>query len=76
MIFYFAFGLLNIGLLFLLSSIYGRKFGLDLFPGRMYGDKVEMILTIVSYFLTGHFGTIALCLLIIYLILLSVKKKY
>ena len=36
MIFYFAFGLLNIGLLFLLSGIYGRKFGLDLFPGRMY----------------------------------------
>lgn len=59
MIFYFSFGLLNICLLFLLTHIYKRKTGIDLFPGRMNEDKILMFLTILTYFLSGHFGTIA-----------------
>jgi hypothetical protein len=59
MIYYFSFGLLNICLLFILTHIYRRKTGIDLFPGRMSGDKFLMFLTILAYFLSGHYGTIA-----------------
>lgn len=59
MIYYFSFGLLNICLLFISTYIYKRKTGIDLFPGRMCGDKFLMFLTVLTYFLSGHFGTIA-----------------
>ena len=73
-IFYFAFGLLNIGLLFLLTNIYRRKTGMDLFPGRIYDDKLEMILYIISYVICGPFGTAILCIIGLILFWIWIKN--
>ncbi len=71
MIFYFSFGLFNICLLFMLTYIYKRKTGIDLFPGRMNGDKVLMFLTILTYFLSGHYGTIAIVIQLLGILIFS-----
>lgn len=57
-ILYFAFGLLNICLFVLVTNIYRKKTGIDLFPGRLSNDKLEMTICILSYFICGPFGTI------------------
>lgn len=60
---YFAFGALNIGLIYLISSIYINRIDIDVFPGRRNGDKVEMVTSLIAYFLGGPFVTIALIVL-------------
>ena len=64
---YFAFGALNIGLLYLFTYLYKRETEFDIFPGRRYGDKMEMITSIVGYFFGGPFGTALLIILGIFL---------
>ena len=51
---YFAFGLLNIGLLFLMNYICKWKIGMCLFPDD---NRVEVIMCMVTYFISGIFGT-------------------
>ena len=70
---YFAFGALNIGLIYLISSIYMKRIDIDLFPGRGIGDKMEMVTSLVAYFLGGPFGTIVLILLWIFLYIMWIK---
>ena len=72
-ILYFALGVLNIGLLYLITNIYRRKTGIDLFPGRASGDKTDMILNIVAYGISGYFGTVVLLLFGIFLFEIWVK---
>ena len=67
---YFVIGALNICLLILLCNIYRRISGVDLFPGRVNNDKMEMFLCIVVFILTGHFGTIAILFMGVFLFLL------
>ena len=74
-VFYFAFGVLNVGLIFLLTNIYRQKTGIDLFPGRIYDDKLEMILYIISYIVCGPFGTIFISIIGLCLYLFW-RKKY
>ena len=47
MLLYFAFGALNIGLLYIISNWYKRKSGIDLFPGRENKDRVDIIRNII-----------------------------
>lgn len=61
-ILYIAFGVLNIGLLYLATNLYRKETGFDLFPGRINGDKYEMFMCILSYFLCGPLGTFVLIL--------------
>ena len=71
---YFAFGALNVGLLFLFTGLYRRATKIDLFPGRVNGDKADMILSILAYFLCGAFGTIIIILFGLFL--LAMWEKY
>ena len=59
---YFAFGALNIGLLFLFTGLYRKATNVDLFPGRANGDKANMILSMLAYILCGAFGTVVIIL--------------
>ena len=52
---YFAFGLLNIGLLFLINYICKRKIGMTLFPDE--DNRTEIIMCMITYFISGVFGT-------------------
>jgi hypothetical protein len=52
---YFAFGLLNIGLLFLINYICKRGIGMPLFPDE--DNRVEIIMCMITYFISGIFGT-------------------
>lgn len=70
---YFAFGALNIGLIYLISNIYIKRIDIDLFPGRGIGDKMEMVTSLVAYFLGGPFGTIVLIVLWIFLYIMWIK---
>lgn len=70
---YFAFGALNIGLIYLISNIYMKRMDIDLFPGRSFGDKMEMITSLLAYFLGGPFGTIVLIVLWIFLYIMWIK---
>ena len=56
-ILYFTLGAINIVLLYLFTSIYKHKTGIDLFPGRVNDDKVETILCLASYIICGPLGT-------------------
>jgi hypothetical protein len=73
-ILYFAIGLLNIAILYLVTNLYRRETGIDLFPGRESGDKVEIVSCWVGYFLTGPFGMVFAVGLGVYLYLLW--RKY
>lgn len=57
---YFAFGALNVGLLFLMNYICKCRIGTPLFPD---GDRTEIIMCMVAYFISGFFGTGILFLL-------------
>lgn len=61
-ILYFAFGVLNICLLYLITNLYRRETGFDVFPGRINGDRYEMVVCILSYILCGPIGTLILIL--------------
>ena len=77
-LFYFIIGALNIGLLLILCNTYRRISGVDLFPGRVNNDKMEMFLCILVFILTGHFGTIAILFMSVFLFLLWIifyRKK-
>lgn len=69
---YFAFGVLNIGLLFLMNYICKWKIGMNLFPDE--GSKTEVIMCMITYFISGVFGTGILFL--IGIILFFMWKKY
>jgi hypothetical protein len=69
---YFAFGLLNIGLLFLINHICKLKIGIPLFPDE--DNRVEIIMCMITYFISGIFGTGILFL--IGIILFFMWKKY
>lgn len=72
-ILYFAFGALNICLLYIVFNWYRRETGLDLFPGRENKDRVEIITTIIGYFISGPFGTIVIVWLLVFLYILWIK---
>ena len=63
LIFYFAFGVLNICLLYLFIILYKRNTGVDLESK----DKFDMVLNIIGCFLVGPFGTMVLILLGLFL---------
>ena len=58
---YFAFGALNIGLLVLMNYIFKLKIGIRLFPDE--GSETEVIMCMITYFISGIFGTVILFLL-------------
>lgn len=60
LIFYFAFGVLNVCLLFLFNYLYKRNTGVEL------NDKDELI-NIISCIISGHFGTMVFILLGLFL---------
>ena len=70
---YFAFGVLNIGLIYLITGIYRRWTGIDFFPGRSDGNKVEMVIDLLAYFFCGPFGTALLVLLGIFLFIMWIE---
>lgn len=74
MLFYFALGTLNVVLLYIFSELFKRSTGIDLFPGRENGDKLEMGLNIVAFFITGHFGTLAVCVFGLFLLMLWLRN--
>jgi hypothetical protein len=69
---YFAFGLLNIGLLCLINHICKFKIGMQLFLDE--DNKIEVVMCMVTYFISGIFGTGILFL--IGIILFFMWKKY
>ena len=69
---YFAFGALNIGLLFLINYICKWSIGMPLFPDE--DDRTEIIMCMITYFISGIFGTGILFL--IGIILFCMWKKY
>ena len=69
---YFAFGLLNIGLLFLINYICKWKIGIPLFPDE--DNRIEIIMCMITYFFSGIFGTWILFL--IGIILFFMWRKY
>ena len=73
MLLYFAFGALNIGLLYIISNWYKRKSGIDLFPGRENKDRADIIRNIICYFISGPFGTVVLVILGLFLLNLWIK---
>lgn len=73
MLLYFAFGALNIGLLYIISNWYKRKSGIDLFPGRENKDIGDIIRNIICYFISGPFGTVVLVILGMFLLELWIK---
>lgn len=70
MLLYFAFGALNIGLLYLITYIYTRVSGVYLIPSGYVSDTV---LTLIVFFLSGFFGTIVLGVLGLHLFVLWIK---
>ena len=72
-ILYFAFGALNIVLLYLITNIYKRKTGIDLFPGKISNDKLETVLNLLAYFICGPFGTVLVFMLGIFLTVMWFK---
>ena len=74
MLFYFALGTLNVVLLYIFSELFKRRTDIDLFPGRESGDKLEMGLNIAAFFLTGHFGTMAVCVCGLFLLMLWLRN--
>ena len=72
-ILYFAFGALNICLLYLITNIYNRKTGVDLLPGKLSNDKLETILNLIAYFVCGPFGTVVVFMLGITLFIMWFK---
>jgi hypothetical protein len=74
MLLYFAFGALNIGLLYIISNWYKRESGIDLFPGRANKDRLDTIINIICYFVSGPFGTVVLVLFGVFL--LNLWRKY
>lgn len=75
MLFYFALGALNVVLLYIFSELFKRRTDIDLFPGRENGDKLEMGLNIVAFFLTGHFGTLVVCVFGLFLLMLWLRNR-
>ena len=73
MLLYFAFGALNIYLLYIISNWYKRESGLDLFPGRENKDRMEIITTIIGFFISGPFGTVMLVMVGVFLLNLWIK---
>lgn len=73
LILYFAFGALNICLLYIIFNWYRRETGLDLFPGRENGDRWDTIVNIICYFISGYFGTAMLVLIGVFLLNLWIK---
>ena len=73
LILYFAFGALNICLLYIVFNWYRRETGLDLFPGRENEDRMETITNIIGYFISGYFGTAMLVLIGVFLLNLWIK---
>lgn len=55
---YFGLGAINVVLLYLFTSIYKHKTGIDLLPGRENGDMLETISSLCAYFALGPIGTI------------------
>lgn len=74
MLLYFAFGALNIGLLYIISNWYKRESGIDLLPGRANKDRLDTIINIICYFISGPFGTVVLVLFGVFL--LNLWRKY
>ena len=72
-ILYFTLGAINIVLLYLFTSIYKHKTGIDLFPGRINDDKVETILCLASYIISGPLGTVIVLTLGISLLIMWIK---
>lgn len=73
MLLYFAFGALSIGLLYWITNAYKRVSGVDLFPGRGYGNVSDVVLTMVAFILSGYFGMMAVIAIGTYLFLLWLK---
>ena len=73
MLLYFAFGALNIYLLYIISNWYKRESGLDLFTGRENKDRMEIITTIIGFFISGPFGTVMLVMVGVFLLNLWIK---
>ena len=73
MLLYFAFGALNIGLLYIVSNWYKRESGIDLFPGRENKDIWDIITNIFCFFVSGPFGTVVLVILGVFLLNLWIK---
>lgn len=69
---YFAFGALNIGLLFLINYICKRGISMPLFPDE--DNRTEIIMCMITYFISGIFGTGILFL--IGIILFFMWRKY
>lgn len=67
---YFSLGVLNIVLLFLLTDLYKRGSGINL----LNDSTSETAMNILVYFISGPFGTVALAVLGLWLLLLW--KKY
>ena len=72
-ILYFAFGALNICLLYIIFNWYRRETGLDLFPGRDNGVRWDTIVNTICYFISGYFGTATLILIGVFLLNLLIK---
>lgn len=72
-ILYFAFGALNIVLLYLIANQYRRVSDIDLFPGRESGSLVDMVLNILAYIVCGPFGTILVIMLGVFLFVMWMK---
>jgi hypothetical protein len=73
MLLYFAFGALNIYLLYKISNWYKRESGIDLLPGRENNDRMEIITTIIGFFISGPFGTAMLVMVGVFLLNLWIK---
>ena len=69
---YFAFGLLNIGLLFLINYICKKRISMPLFPDE--DNRIEIVMCMITYFISGIFGTGIL--LLIGIILFYMWGKY
>ena len=63
MILYFSFGILNVCLLFLFIYCYKRNTGIDL----ENKDNGNMIMNIITFILSGPFGTLVLIALGLFL---------
>lgn len=72
-ILYFTLGAINIVLLYLFTSIYKHKTGIDLFPGRENGDILESVSSLCAYFASGPIGTIIVIILGLFLFILWFK---
>jgi hypothetical protein len=73
MLLYFAFGALNIGLLYIMSNWYKRESGIDLLPGRDNKNSGDIITSIICFFISGPFGTMMLVILGVFLLNLWFK---